>query len=323
MKIILKLLLGSILILSISNNLLERNTLVVGILTLDVSKKLDLPKTNYMFTSYAKWLEQHNIEWIPISLYDTPVKLYEKLNKVNGVFLTGGSQNLVDKKGFATNYKRILESIVNYAKTKNNGGTVFPILGTCLGFESLLNILTDNKLAMKRASNENEARKVTITSEGFKSDLNLIFSEEELKKFSEQPFFYYHHTWGYLKEDTDESSIFNTNINALGYNIDDDGKEILAIFEHKEYPFIGWQFHPEKAQFEHNETFIIDKTEESLEINSRFSKLFWKFLKSEKGKINFNDIMEYRKFMYIKFLYSDNDESFFFPYVEENKVIEE
>ena len=318
-----RILMSFMIFMKISTQILSKNTLVIGIVTLDVSKKLHLPKTNYMFTSYAKWLEQNNLEWIPITLNDSPSTLFEKLEKINGIFLTGGSQDLIDKNGFPTNYKQILATVVNYAKIKNIKGTVFPILGTCLGFQSLLNILTNNNLALVRASNENETRKVDITKEGYKSNLNLIFSQEDLKNFSEEPLFYYHHSWGYLKEDTDSSEIFKANINPLGYNLDDKGREILAIFEDKKYPFIGWQFHPEKIQFEHNDNFIINKSEKSIDFNSRFSKLFLKFLKDEKAKINFKEIKAYRKNIYTKFSYNSNDESFFFPYVEENTAIEE
>ena len=316
MKLLLKILSTFLIFFYTSSQYLKKNTLVIGIVTLDVQKKLNLKKTTYMFTSYTKWLEENNLEWIPISIYDTKKSVYKKLKKINGVFLTGGTQDLIDENGLSTNYKKVLEIIVNYAKQKNNKGTVFPILATCLGFESLINILTSNHLKLKRASNENETKKVYLSKEAFKSNLNLIFSYKELRDFSKEPLFYYHHSYGYEKKDVEENPFFKANLRALGFNTDDNNKEILAIFEHKKYPFIGWQFHPEKIQFEHNDNFIINRDRKAVEINSRFSSIFHRFLRYESPEVNYNDILEFRKNMYVKFGYDGNDESYFFPYNE-------
>ena len=37
------------------------------------------------------------------SIYESQKSLYKKLNKINGVLLTGGSQHLLDENGFDSN----------------------------------------------------------------------------------------------------------------------------------------------------------------------------------------------------------------------------
>ena len=100
--------------------------------------------------------------------------------------------------------------------------------------------------------------------------------------------------------------------------MDKEGKEILAIFEHKIYPFMGWQFLLKKIQFEHNEDFNVNWSHESVFINGKFSQFFGEFLAFESTKINFNEVLEFRRGIYVQFLYKNNDESFFFPFLEIN-----
>ena len=40
--------------------------------------------------------------------------------KTDGVFFTGGSEDLDDNDGYPTPYKRVLVSIINYATKKND-----------------------------------------------------------------------------------------------------------------------------------------------------------------------------------------------------------
>ena len=308
------------LLISLSTSqILKKSTLVIGVVTIDVKKNLNLKKkTTYFFTSYAKWLEENNLEWIPISIYDGEKSLYKKLNKINGVFLTGGTQDLIDENGFDTNYKKVLLKIIEFSKMKFNRGIIFPVVGTCLGFESLLNILTENTIKLKNASNENESRKVHLTKKAYKSKLKLVFSNQDLDEFSKN-LFYFHHSLGYEKTDIINNPYFRANLNALGFTINDQGRKILSIFEHKKYPFIAWQFHPEKIQFEHNDTFRINRSRESIYINSKFSGIFGELLKFETPKINYNEVFELRRGIYDRFLYDGNDESYFFTFFEFNQ----
>ena len=75
---------------------------------------------------------------------------------------------------------------------------------------------------------------------------------------------YYHHSFGFLKNDFNNSDViilFNKNINLIyhqlvkenfiitGYSKNPEGKEFVASIESNKYPFYGVQFHPEKAMF--------------------------------------------------------------------------
>lgn len=67
-----------------------------------------------------------------------------------------------DDYGFPSPYKNTLISIFEYAKYMNDKGTSFPVVATCLGFESTVSILTNEELILKKAKNTNESEVVFL-----------------------------------------------------------------------------------------------------------------------------------------------------------------
>lgn len=93
---------------------------------------------------------------------------------------------------------------------------------------------------MKRARNDNESRKLYLINKEEPSFMNELFTPEEMNRINEEPFFYYHHSYGYLMEDVENSPEFQANMKSLGFYYTEKGKKGLAIFQHKKYPFYGW-----------------------------------------------------------------------------------
>eukprot|EP00051_Salpingoeca_urceolata_P034096 m.23506 g.23506 ORF g.23506 m.23506 type:complete len:211 (-) comp7205_c0_seq2:746-1378(-) len=86
---------------------------------------------------YTKWLEQSGLRVVPIR-YDTPTaELDDLLDSLNGVLFTGGGLSLLPN----TTYYHTAMHIYKRAIAYNDQGEVFPLHGTCMGFQ-LLNILT-------------------------------------------------------------------------------------------------------------------------------------------------------------------------------------
>ncbi len=52
--------------------------------------------------------------------------------------LTGGDASLVLDDKNKSEYQLIVEDLIKEAKKINDEGTYFPIMGTCLGFQSLI-----------------------------------------------------------------------------------------------------------------------------------------------------------------------------------------
>jgi gamma-glutamyl-gamma-aminobutyrate hydrolase PuuD len=80
--------------------------------------------------------------YIPYNMSDAD--LYPLLDKVNGVFFTGGDLDLYNEStGELHPYTITSLKILNYAKKQTDSGDYFPLLGICQGLE-LLHILVAN-----------------------------------------------------------------------------------------------------------------------------------------------------------------------------------
>ena len=69
---------------------------VAGIILLPIKNKdtLENLENTHFYASYAKWLGQLRIRWIPIYPDDDEQELKNKLDKCNIIFFTGGSTEL-------------------------------------------------------------------------------------------------------------------------------------------------------------------------------------------------------------------------------------
>lgn len=116
-------------------NIDENKQPVIGIVsqTLDFTTKKDDHRfdgyKSYIMGAYVRYIQASGARVVPF-VYNEPVNVtMEKLGKVNGVLFPGGGGD----------YVSIGKLIVEHAKKANDEGHFFPIWGTCLGFERLIN----------------------------------------------------------------------------------------------------------------------------------------------------------------------------------------
>ena len=84
-----------------------------------------------MAASYVKWLESAGARSLPIAYNSTPEEIHAILPQLNGVLLPGGGA------GKPPGAQMIFEEALKL----NDNGTYFPVWGTCLGFEWLLEMV--------------------------------------------------------------------------------------------------------------------------------------------------------------------------------------
>ena len=285
---------------------------IVGILTLHVTKNHHYPsKSSYFYTSYAKWLEESGIRWIPILLYDSQKTIRKKLENVNGVLLTGGAEPL-GSEAHPSRYSRVLRTIVDYAEQKNDEGIRFPIFGICMGFEGLLSTLTHHQAKLRDIENDNKSLGITFTPECSSSFLNTTFSMDDLKSIQEKNLFYFHHSHGFMLDDLNKIPYVRKNIKILGTNGDSDKGEILTIFEHMFYPFFATQFHPEKIQFEYFDEAKINNSDLAIQTARKMSKLFKNMIGVCKAHISNKRVLKYREGVELAVEYGKADEAYIF-----------
>ena len=99
---------------------------------------------------------------------------------------------------------------------------------------------------------------------------------EDIQK---EPSVYYFHTKCFTIDQLQQSGVLQ-DINVVGKSFDLDGKEYASMTEHKNYPFYGTQFHPEKLMFEWNPIITIFRPQSGIV----FSQSLLNFFMSEVAK---------------------------------------
>lgn len=288
------------------------STPIVGILTLHTSSKLGYPENStYFYASYAKWLEQSEMRWIPISVYDSSEIIADKLAKVNGVHLTGGNEVLGTKE-IPSLYGKVVKQILDFAIKQNDSGTAYPVFGICMGFQSMMVVLSNYEIQLEKVHNENQSLSIKFTPAASNSFLNLYFNQKQTDALNLQSVFYFHHRDGFTMEQINKSNYVTQNIKVLASVKTPQNVDILAIFQHKTYPFVAVEFHPEKVQFEYFDNAMINKSEYSMQVNAGFSKLFRRLIGEVKAKLKNNEVLDYRISVKLEVKYGNADEAFVF-----------
>ena len=266
---------------------------VIGILTIHASDRLKLiEQTTYLYKSYVRFIEESGFRWIPISVFEDNNIIIKKLSKINGVLLTGGAEKMGEKEKPSL-YARVVKQIIEFAKESNKNGINFPILAICMGFEAMLITLTDYKINLKRIINRKISKRIHLKKKAYRSYLSLDFNKQNLDNFNKEKLFYFHHKYGFLMDDINRLGLHKTHINVLAsYNTKTE--RVLAMYEHKKFPFLAVQFHPEKVQFEAHQNPNINKSELAKELNTKFSFVFRKMVGKTKTSLSDFDIDFYK-----------------------------
>jgi gamma-glutamyl hydrolase len=145
------------------------------------------------------------------------------------------------------------------AKQKNDMGIHFPIWGTCLGFESLLLLLSNFETTLHTdIDNINIVQSIKFDTK-IKSMFTSVFSEQDFSILQTFELMYLNHNWGFKMENINQDKFVKQKIDILATFVTSHGVEVLGAFKDKAYPFYGVQYHPELTQFVYLEIFKINK----------------------------------------------------------------
>jgi|MDSY01.2.fsa_nt_gb gamma-glutamyl hydrolase len=272
------------------NNLVNRLTksikqklVTVGILTAPFISHADSYITSYMGSSYVKWIESAGALVVPLE-YNLPKPiLLGFLKQLNGIVLIGGS---IENKKTHTNkqflmYEETIQYILNYTKYQNKIGNYYPVWCTCMTFELTAAFAMEKDILKK----QKDIYKYLI-KEGFDggntlhwtkepSKLKKLFTQEELNKMSKEECVFYTHSLS-LKYDSNHIKKFSKYANIVATGLTKENKiKYIAIYELKNMPLYGVQFHPEKIQFEYyNNGYRVPKTDIAIKFSTKLANFF-------------------------------------------------
>ncbi|XP_043238866.1 gamma-glutamyl hydrolase-like isoform X2 [Amphibalanus amphitrite] len=204
--------------------------------------------TSYIAASYVKYWQSAGARVVPI-LINQPDEYYQELfHNLNGLVFPGGSAKLGD-----SGYYRAAKVLWDMAAAQPDD--VFPIWGTCLGFELLTYLELDGR-HLADCSSSNQALPLDFTPDGTSSRMFSGASQQLLDIFSTQNVTVNFHKYC-VSPETYRSSLAS-DYRLIATNRDWNGQEFVSAFEHRTRPIYGVQFHPEKNIFEWGEKDNID-----------------------------------------------------------------
>lgn len=238
---------------------------VIAILTLPLilPEGFEIPgvknNTQYIGTSYAKYLEMSGAQVVPLSLKSTYEEIDTLLTRVNGVLFTGGendfwvNSSLVPQ--YSPEYAEIGCYIYEQVKMFNDAQHFFPLWGTCLGFE-LLHICANKEFETIGNFDGQPAYTSThyFTEYAPKSAMFTYkspkYARQMMHAFTVQNISLLAHHFGISPKSYDIYENLRNTFEILSTMRDRSGTEFVGIIEAKNYPIFGVQFHPEKNAFE-------------------------------------------------------------------------
>lgn len=199
----------------------------------------------------------------------TEDQLENLFNSINGVLLPGGAVSIYDSP-----YERTGKTLFNLAKQANDAGDIFPIWGTCLGFELLCQLVANDKHVMSSVDGVDFSVPLNF-SEGYKSSRLFRSAPDEIITYLKtKDVTYNHHHYGLTTETYSRDKNLNKFYSCLSTNRGKKGKQFVSTIEAYNYPIFGVQWHPEKNAFEWFPKVAINHSKEAILITQYAADFF-------------------------------------------------
>jgi len=225
---------------------------VVGIMSQPCGEEVTSNEyKDYIAASYVKYLEAAGARVVPIPYDATFEQLDDMVAGLNGVLFPGGGASLdADSKFFlAANH------VFNKVIEANDAGEHMPVWGTCLGFQTISVIVSQDHNLLKPFDSENMTLALEFTPLAANSRMFGADAPSSIvDNLKNNAITLNNHAWGVTPEEFSTIPKLANFFNVLSTNKDRAGKVFVSTIEAKNYPIFASQWHPEKNQFEWNPT---------------------------------------------------------------------
>lgn len=254
----------------------------------------------YISSSYVRAIEGSGATVTPIFLNQNN-DYYEKMvNNINGLLIPGGSSILSKKYKF-------YNTVINLLKLIKENNVKIPVMGICLGFE----------LMMMTETNDSNIR-VKCKSTRINLPINLLINTNKTKIFNNitdytESLMYHSHK--YCIPFSKKKIIEDKGWRIISHNTVA-GLKFISMVEHKNLPYYGIQFHPEKNIYE-----VLNKNVKRTQKNTYISRWIYDHFISEARKNdnqNTNNAILIGNFREVPVGYYDNRSVYTSIYVFEN-----
>jgi hypothetical protein len=222
---------------------------VIGILSMPNTAYAKSHGYSQFPASYTKFLEAGGARVVPIPYDLAPAPLAALLASLNGALFTGGAAAFYSPQGELTPFAATAQAIFNASVAAAAAGEVWPLWGTCLGFE-LISVLAGGQAVLTPGwDSENYTATVAWAPEAASS--RLWASADARAAFADAPLAFNAHTQGVAPAAFAAAPGLAGRFTALGTSVDRRGVPFVATMEGKPpLAIYATQWHPEKAVFE-------------------------------------------------------------------------
>ncbi|GLE07554.1 hypothetical protein PINS_up018107 [Pythium insidiosum] len=224
MRALVSLLLAAVVALTSSLVAAAKAGPIIGVFAQPIAKHGE-----YIAASYVKWIEMAGGRVVPIS-YNAPKEYLKSLApQLNGLLFPGGAADVNDRAAY----------MYELALQLNDQGIYYPVWGTCLGFEWLLQLTAGDLSALE---SDFDAMNITMP---------LNFTAEASSK---KPITMNNHHQGITPTYFAKFEKLTSFYSVLSTNVDRQGREFISTIEGKKYPvYAVANSTPEKNSFEYGE----------------------------------------------------------------------
>jgi len=229
------------------------NAPVIGIVTLPVGTDMsvyDPTAVAYFAASYVKFVEMAGARVVPIQFnaaVDDAEGFATLLGSINGVLFTGGDDLDADSPYYTTS-----KAIIAHSFEQAQNGVIFPIWGSCLGFETITTLISGDASLLTQFDAENLSLPLKFTHEVKESEMFCKHrpNSRRVEAIFRDNVTLNNHNWGVKPTDFYGNDQLSTVFRVLATSNDRQGAPFVALVEGINVPIYGSQFHPEKALFE-------------------------------------------------------------------------
>jgi len=224
---------------------------------------------SYIAASYVKYLESGGARAVPVFHNSTTEQLDQVFASINGFMIPGGGANLVN-----SSFIRSATYMYNKALEAFDAGDYFPILGHCLGFETLSVITSENPSILTRVDAENITLPLELTSAASTSRWLGSAPSDVISIVTSEPVTMNNHVECVTPADFAANKYLPEFYNILSVNQDRHNKTFISMMEGIKYPVYGAQWHAEKPEFEWNPAEVINHSADAIYSMQYFGRFF-------------------------------------------------
>jgi gamma-glutamyl hydrolase len=217
---------------------------IVGILTIPY----DL---SYSYISYEhiQLLNHYKLQIYPIPYNTTDYKYY--FDRIHGLYIPSGiiTKGKIIVTDRSNQFLNTCYEFIKLAIKSYNNNIPFPIWGTCLGMESIIQAIDKNISLTRFNAYPNYTLRFNPTKSGMLySNIIKNMDEETLNDWMKYPIEIHNHGKGISINKFNKSTLLTNMFNIISIGDDKEGHTFVSLIEGKKYPFYGVQWHPELSK---------------------------------------------------------------------------